>query len=496
MKGFCGATVLLLLGSVASAQWSPYTSGNCTGGQCTVPGATWAYQKPVARSPSPAAAVTPPALPGPAATPSTVPFYASTELLAYVRRTVCRICNDVPGDKNYNFGTTIIVGIKEEPKAVYDIALCYTANHLFFNGVGKIAIEHSDGYSVEGKLVEQDVENDLAAVVFSINKNSPLAIIAENPPVRPATGSLYLATHGYAFTNYYARAGKLDGYQKGLPNAPPEAMCVMGVAYQGDSGGGVFDDSGSLVGVVTSSDLTTGRVVANTCLTLHKFTRKVQQKLPWAGDSYYMNPSPKAAVAGLRCTRPRGPLVAVNPPAVVTPPVASTAVTPPALPGKVTAKPADPPAAKDTAHDDILAQLGKMDKKLDKLQQGQDATTSQLQKLTEKSGELTLVVDAPRFIEPTYVDVSVIWAMQQKYGIEHAVLVVDSRLASWKSLQVTYQNAKAKFPLVTLVDVASKNVKISPLPQMVLYGTDKKSAPFVMHEGAKIAAKLQELASP
>lgn len=102
-----------------------------------------------------------------------------------------------------------------------------------------------------------------------------------------------------------------------------------------------------------------------------------------------------------------------------------------------------------------------------------DAALAKLAAIQEKlnSGtDLTLTVDTPPNLSPSYVDVSAYWAVQRSTGISHIVLMINSQDPDWNGrLKAEYEAAAAKFPMIRLVDVQSTTLRISPVPQMVVY---------------------------
>lgn len=111
------------------------------------------------------------------------------------------------------------------------------------------------------------------------------------------------------------------------------------------------------------------------------------------------------------------------------------------------------------------------------------AKLADIQAQLERGNELTLVVDTPPNLSPSYVDVSAYWAVQRATGISHIVLMVNSADPDWQNrLKAEYEAAHAKFPMIRLVDVQSSTMNISPVPQMVVYyhteGGDPRSPEF------------------
>lgn len=122
-----------------------------------------------------------------------------------------------------------------------------------------------------------------------------------------------------------------------------------------------------------------------------------------------------------------------------------------------------------------------------------ETLAKQVEQIAEQGlGEITLTVDTPTFLEPDYVDMSLIWAQQKASGIHHVVLVADSSATSWNQLGQAYREARAKFPPLILYDVRSKNVVIKTLPQLVVY--PKEGEPNVLSGPQEIVDQLSKLA--
>jgi flagellin-specific chaperone FliS len=122
--------------------------------------------------------------------------------------------------------------------------------------------------------------------------------------------------------------------------------------------------------------------------------------------------------------------------------------------------------------------------KLDELEQAIEAD--------REPSEVHLTVDTPTFLEPDYIDMSLIWAQQKAAGLKHAVLVVDTESTSWAHLGQAYSAARAKFPPLSLYDVQSRNVVVRTLPQLVVY--PKEGGPRVLSDPEEVVAELSRLA--
>ena len=122
-----------------------------------------------------------------------------------------------------------------------------------------------------------------------------------------------------------------------------------------------------------------------------------------------------------------------------------------------------------------------------------DVLTAKVDALTERGpGEVNLTVDTPTFLEPDYVDMSLIWAQQKASGVRHAVLVADTSAENWDQLGQAYTAARSKFPPLSLYDVRSKNIVVKTLPQLVVY--PKEGEPSVLSDPQQVVDELNKLA--
>lgn len=408
-----------------------------------------------------------------------VPFFETNEIAAYVPRTVVLIQNCKKGtQENVALGSGILVGAKldkDNPKRA--VGLVLTSDHLFWEvPVGDVYVTHRDGYRVAARVIDRDKESDIAAMLVWVNSDAPIAALADADP--EAKGDVQLATIGYAGGTYRARLRKLEGYQQDPTNPARQVLCTLGEQQMGESGGGVFNNYGELVGQIEKTDGDRGGHTC--CFVIRRYLNRLsQQQCTWANNAAFMRPSGLCAPRGYRLIAPSANQ--------------QTQTQPPIKPDTPTITPPTP-----CKHEEILAKLDELQKLLVAIQGGQSNTAVQTQltailEALKKYQQLNLTVEAPTFIEPTYVDVSTIWALQKNRNVEHAVLVVDSRTDSWTQLKQAYTDAKAKFPPIVLVDVASKNVAVTPLPQLVVYPKDLKTAPTICKTMEEILKKLQEL---
>jgi hypothetical protein len=183
------------------------------------------------------------------------------------------------------------------------------------------------------------------------------------------------------------------------------------------------------------------------------------------------------------------PMPATPQPADPVPPPIPTQPTDPTLP----AVPTTPPSSNgdhleiNAKLDEILAVMAQLKDRVELLETRgppeqltsiQNTLTNITQVLTtlqgggqdNGQGSIQLVVTSPPRVDPDYVDVSTLWAIQRTTGISHAVLVVNSEDPEWEStMKPEYERARLKFPTLQLLDVKTSNIRVSPTPQLVIY---------------------------
>lgn len=175
------------------------------------------------------------------------PAAAAELIFATVRLSV----EDPEGKSN---GTGTIIDAREGK------ALVLTCGHLFRESGGKAAIDialFSPGpggaelrTTVEGTLIDYDLERDLALVCFEPDDQvavAPVARTADAAQVGHAAVSVG-CEHGDNPTALATRITAIDRYQ-GSPNIE-----AAGAPVEGRSGGGLFNDRGELVGVCNAAD--------------------------------------------------------------------------------------------------------------------------------------------------------------------------------------------------------------------------------------------------
>lgn len=139
--------------------------------------------------------------------------------------------------------------------------------------------------------------------------------------------------------------------------------------------------------------------------------------------------------------------------------------------------------------------------RIEGIEQGQvqlNGAMAQLQaKVNEAAGKdatVTLKVESGRYISPSYVDVSVLWALQQQTGIDHMVLITDTSADHWTTrMKGEYEAAKQKFPAIILYDVKSTGVRFKELPQLVVYPSKPGGEPVIVKGTDGVSKELQKI---
>lgn len=133
--------------------------------------------------------------------------------------------------------------------------LVVTNNHIvrdIAKGDNQIVIMFGD-WSVSSKavLLKTDAKKDLALIRISKTKKKPVEILNKCPPL--VLGVL----HGYGYGLYAYGQGITTGLAMAGPDPDDmhEVIELTGISARfGDSGGGVVNSSGKLIGVISMSD--------------------------------------------------------------------------------------------------------------------------------------------------------------------------------------------------------------------------------------------------
>jgi hypothetical protein len=378
----------------------------------------------------------------------------------------------------------------------------------------------------EGNILAVNWDNDLCVMAFFVPEEAiPRKIAAEY--VKGGTGNLYVCGYGPNGT-YVCHAGPVVGYNsmswsgsdtKEVPADPlhPYVSSGKNQVYirsagnrRGDSGGGMFTSSGELAGVFWG-----GRgphTYGTFSGTIRQFLiKKMPEEYSWAVEM----------CCDHRRSRPRTPQpppVDLRPPVVTRPTPTPTPSQPQPRPKEpmppMNPPPMQPPVAQDD-HQELKDGIEQLKKRLDELAEHHEmiaggiagtptkedfaALVTRVEELGKKmeagggSGEVVIRMEpAGRFISPSYVDVSLLWALQQQSGVDHFVLIVDTGDATWERMSSEYETAKQAFPAIDLYDVASKGVKLKSLPQLVVVPVSG-GEPTILYGTDAVSKKLQAL---
>jgi hypothetical protein len=390
-----------------------------------------------------------------------------------------------------------------------------------------------------------DWSNDMCALAFEIHPDTPIRKIADKPPGKGEQ----LSVVGYGENGVFQMASaKVEGYSsaswvgrerkhvparasdKFISKGKNQIYMATGGSRKGDSGGGIVNDRDELVGVFWggSKDAMFGTYSGD----VQQFLATVPSNFQWAVDPRFRKP-PKMV-----------PVPTPGPGTVVKKPDPPKPVEKPPIldPKEVAVDPPDSEIDKNTdkpdPHNEILDSLDALAKQLadlkgrvDEVAGGQETiasammqspTKGDLAKLAEDmarigedvktsngtamealaakfdenkdAGEVTLHIKSDRFISPAYVDVSALWALQQKTGVDHMVLIVDTGSDSWQRMASEFEAARKKFAAIDLFDVATKKVKFKSLPQLVIYKTSGGGDPIILNGNDTVSKKLSDIA--
>ena len=151
---------------------------------------------------------------------------------------VCRII--VPQRDGTSYGSGTLVDVKGKH------GLVITNWHVVRDADGEIIVRFPNGYRSAGRVVKQDRDWDLAAVMIWQPKGiKPVAIAQQAPrPGQPLTIA------GYGSGTYRAAQGRCTQYVSPGMHLPFEMVELSAPARNGDSGGPILDEQGNLAGVL------------------------------------------------------------------------------------------------------------------------------------------------------------------------------------------------------------------------------------------------------
>jgi hypothetical protein len=121
--------------------------------------------------------------------------------------------------------------------------LILTCSHLFDNANSNIVVTFPNGTRFGARLIDRDPSNDLAALVIRTPDVEPLSVVDTNP-----VGVLTACGYG-GDGNFQGIRGTITGAAQAVGATFP-SLKIGGAVRPGDSGGGVLNAAGQVVGVV------------------------------------------------------------------------------------------------------------------------------------------------------------------------------------------------------------------------------------------------------
>jgi trypsin-like peptidase len=144
--------------------------------------------------------------------------------------------------------------------------LVLTCAHLFDDATGRIIVTFAGGQRFAARLVERDRAHDLAALLIRRPDVEPVAVSDEEP-------SGVLSACGYGPNGQlHCFRGNITGAAIAAGAVHP-SLTIAGAARPGDSGGGVLNTSGQLVGVVWGQR--DGHTYATCGRPVHEFLKRI-----------------------------------------------------------------------------------------------------------------------------------------------------------------------------------------------------------------------------
>jgi S1-C subfamily serine protease len=153
--------------------------------------------------------------------------------------TVAKLTVSVGREQHHGSGTTVAVK--------GDKALLLTAEHVV-RGSDDVRVAFPNGRVLTGRVVARDAAADLAAVEVSCGQQlPPRTWVALKDPVPGA--KVYVVGDAPTMAQWRVRVGACAASP--YPDSVSMSLKTTIPVDSGDSGGGVFDDKGYLVGVVS-----------------------------------------------------------------------------------------------------------------------------------------------------------------------------------------------------------------------------------------------------
>jgi hypothetical protein len=180
-------------------------------------------------------------------------------------------CRISVGDGTLGSGT--LVGVSDS------VGLVLTCSHLFDSSKSGIVVSFPNGRRYAANLVDLDRANDLGALEIRRPKLDPLTVSDADP-----SGVLTLCGFGPNGV-FRGIAGRITGHAM-ASGATYASTTIAGAVRAGDSGGGVLDGRGQIVGVVWGQR--DGETYATCGEPVREFVARVRSKV-FGGTTVTMN---------------------------------------------------------------------------------------------------------------------------------------------------------------------------------------------------------------
>lgn len=447
----------------------------------------------------------------------------------------CRVQVDrvYNGTKCRGYGSGTIINKRTLPNGK-TIGLVITCAHLFPVGwtaeqVHKLSPKTRFPLAVKtnsARVLAIDWNNDISVWAIYVKKDQPVIPLANK-----YTDTVYNVCGFGPDAKFRSRRGKAMGYvsvgwdggdgkvipadanQTYVTSGQNQLYVQSGGVYVGDSGGGIITQDNKLAAVLWGGS--NPNSFGTYSGTIKQFLqRRLPSSFQWGNNPCCPTGTPGSlgcsVPSGLsgRPTTPTSPTVTRprNTPRYPTPdldplpPAPDIPVTPTPLPSDEDCEPITVALAKiQQGIDTLKARTDTSgDGLLPATRQGQEQMSevlvqlqAQLNELASKDQSVTIQVRSPKFISPSYVDVSVLWALQQGSGIDHVVLIMDTSSDQWQQLNSEYELAREQFPAIVLFDVASRGIQFRELPQLVVYPVNPDKQPVIVKGVGPVVEKLR-----
>ena len=467
--------------------------------------------------------------------------YTAADMVLYRQRRdgTCRVVGGVKGAGQGGGGSGALIA-KRKLSSGKTIGVVLTVAHIFQPASWDVIKErritaqfrHDDNHVRLGQPIAIDWNNDIMAVAFFVHPDTPVIPLATAPPEGGKGVECFVCGYG-PDGSYQCHIGPVVGYtsvswsggsNKSVPaktnhrytsSGKNQIYVASSGLRKGDSGGPMVDDTGHLIGVFWGGggSNTYGTYVG----TLNTFASKFPTTYQWACPPKYRRPTRLVPVPTPRLQPPN---VAPEPPVDTDPPATDQPPTPTSIGdhkailanlkalqerlAKVEGSQQGLLGGQNTIAEALMKMPSKEDlagivSRIEAIGEGQKQMTgamAQLQaKVNEAAGKdvsITLKVESGKFISPSYVDVSVLWALQQETGIDHMVLVTDTSADHWTTrMKGEYEAAKAAFPAIVVYDVKSSGVQFKQLPQLVIYPSKPGGETVIVKGTDRVSKGLQ-----